>query len=73
MESHKRAIAKAITYRALGSFVTFAIALVLAGEVRLALGIGIADTLCKIFAFYIHERLWNHIGFGRSKAADYQI
>ena len=73
MESHKRAIAKAITYRALGSFVTFAIALILAGELRLALGIGAADTLFKIFAFYVHERLWNNIGFGRPKAVDYHI
>ncbi len=73
METHRRAIAKAVTYRLLGSFVTFLIALALAGELRLAVGIGIADTVLKIFAFYIHERLWNFIGFGRQKPLDYEI
>jgi len=73
MESHKRAIAKAVSYRMLGSFVTFVIAFALAGEMKLAVGIGIADTICKIFAFYAHERLWNKIGFGREKKPEYNI
>jgi uncharacterized membrane protein len=67
METHKRAIAKAVSYRLLGSFVTFVIALVVAREIRVAIGIGAADTLLKIFAFYFHERIWNNISFGRGE------
>lgn len=73
MESHKRTIAKAVSYRLFGSFVTFVIAFTLAGEVKLALGIGIADTVCKLFAFYFHERVWNKIHFGREKKPEYNI
>jgi len=73
LETHVRAIAKAISYRLFGSFVTFAIVFIVAREIKLAVGIGVADTVLKIFAFYFHERLWNKIKFGKTKPPEYQI
>ncbi len=73
MESHLRSIAKAITWRTGGTFVTFAIAWVLTRRVDLAAQIGLADTLVKIGAFYCHERIWNRLNFGKQKPPEYQI
>jgi len=73
MESHYRSIAKAITWRVGGSLVTFVVAWILSRDISLSAGIGLLDTGIKIGAFYVHERLWNRISFGKSKSPEYQI
>ncbi|MFA6424755.1 MAG: DUF2061 domain-containing protein [Phycisphaerae bacterium] len=73
MESHLRAITKAVSYRIWGSLTTFLITLAISKELKLAIGIGIIDPFVKIFLFYAHERIWNKIKFGRVKTPEYQI
>ena len=73
MESHSRSIAKAVTWRAGGTVVTFAVAWLLTGRPTLSIGIGLLDSAIKIGAFYIHERLWNRVSFGKLKPPEYQI
>ena len=73
MESHYRSIVKAITWRAGGTVVTFAVVWILTRELPLAIGIGLLDTVIKIGAFYAHERLWNRISFGKQRPPEYQI
>ncbi|MHC4483439.1 MAG: DUF2061 domain-containing protein [Planctomycetota bacterium] len=73
MESHYRSIAKAITWRMGGTLVTFAVAWVVTRELPLAAGIGLLDTVIKIGAFYIHERIWNRLSFGKQEPPEYQI
>ena len=65
MESHFRSITKAITWRVGGTAVTFVIAWILTRKFELAAQIGILDTAVKIGAFYVHERVWNSLQFGR--------
>jgi uncharacterized membrane protein len=73
METHARSIAKAVSYRLLGSMVTFTVVWVMTKKLELAAGIGILDTLLKVGAFYFHERLWHRIPFGKIKPPEYQI
>jgi len=73
VESHIRSIAKAITWRAGGTIVTFTVAWILTKELELAARIGILDTIVKIGAFYSHERIWNRLNFGKHKPPEYQI
>ncbi len=73
IESHLRSIAKAMTWRAGGTIVTFAVAFLLLRSIELAVQIGLLDTLVKIGAFYFHERLWNRLSFGKKKPPEYQI
>jgi uncharacterized membrane protein len=73
METHARSIVKAVSYRCLGSLVTFAVVFVMTRRLELAAGIGVLDTVLKIGAFYIHERLWHRISFGKIKPPEYQI
>ena len=73
MESHKRSIAKAVSYRFFGSLITAGIALVLIGELDVALGIGFLDAVAKMTAYFLHERVWARIRWGLPKRPDYEI
>lgn len=73
METHFRSIIRAISWRAGGTIVTFIVVWVLAGSLDLAVRIGVLDTVIKIGAFYVHERLWNRLSFGKLKPPEYQI
>ena len=73
MESHYRSIAKAITWRAGGTVVTFVVAWILTQKLELAAQIGVLDTTIKIGAFYVHERIWNRLNFGKKKPPEYEI
>ena len=56
--SHKRHIAKAITWRIIGSLDTMLIAWVISGDSRTGLTIGLVETATKLLLYYLHERLW---------------
>ena len=73
MDSKLRSAVKTISYRIGGIFVTGTIAWILTGNPLTALQIGLADTLAKLVVFYLHERAWNKISFGRLKPPEYQI
>jgi len=73
-DSHIRSIAKAISYRFLGSITTAGIFFVFTGRGTLSLQAGALDMVLKIAVYFVHERIWNHINFGRaSKAPEYEI
>lgn len=73
MESHSRSIAKAASYRLLGSACTGLIAYLLTGSRTIFLQAGALDVILKIAAYFIHERLWDRINFGRVKPPEYEI
>ena len=74
LESHRRSIVKAMTWRIFATFVTMSVVYIFTREMALAAGIGLVDTLIKIFVYYSHERLWERIQFGRKKIKeDYMI
>ena len=73
MESHKRSIAKAASYRFFGSLITAGIALLFTGRVDVAVGIGALDAAAKITAYFLHERIWARIRWGMPKRPDYEI
>jgi uncharacterized membrane protein len=75
MESHARSIAKALSYRILGSACTAAICYAVSGRAALSLGAGGVDMVAKLGLYFLHERVWDRIGFGREKAhvPEYEI
>ena len=70
MESHKRSIVKAVTWRVVAVLITFLVAYFFTRELVLATSIGLADAAIKIFVYYSHERVWDRIDFGRRKKAE---
>ena len=74
-EKHYRSIVKAISWRATGTVDTVVISFLITGHLRWALSIGFVELFTKVALYYMHERIWNRISFGRVKEArgDYQI
>lgn len=70
MDSHKRSILKALSYRFMGVIVTSSVAWMFTGKPMIAFGIGLLDSALKFFGYYLHERMWNSIEFGRKKSSD---
>ncbi|MBR1206643.1 MULTISPECIES: DUF2061 domain-containing protein [unclassified Bradyrhizobium] len=64
-ESHTRSILKAISWRTLGTLDTFAISWFMTGEVSLAGSIAGLEIVTKIAWYYVHERVWAVVPFGR--------
>jgi len=73
METNTRSLAKAVSYRVLGSACTAAICLVLTGRPGLSAGVGALDMFAKIGLYFLHERIWERINFGRAKPPEYEI
>jgi adenylylsulfate kinase len=73
MDTNVRSIAKAVSYRILGSVSTAIIYFAFSGRAKEAAGVGVVDLFVKIGLYYFHERLWNHITFGRQRPPEYEI
>jgi uncharacterized membrane protein len=72
IEKPHRSVAKALSWRITGTIDTILVSLVVTGKVKVALSIGFVELFTKICLYYIHERAWNKINFGRAKM-DYEI
>lgn len=68
MDKHARSVAKAISWRATGTVDTFLISFVLSGSLKLAGGIASVEVVTKMVLYYVHERVWTKIGWGRAHA-----
>jgi adenylylsulfate kinase len=64
-ESKKRSITKAITWRILATVTTMALVFLFTGEWVLTVGVGLLDMLIKLLAYYVHERAWLRVRWGR--------
>lgn len=52
-------ILKTITYRILGTSVTFGIGFISTGNLNVAVALGFSDLILKPLVYFIHERLWH--------------
>ncbi|MDX8456511.1 DUF2061 domain-containing protein [Mesorhizobium sp. VK9D] len=67
MDTHSRSFAKALSWRATGTIDTMIISLVVTGSIKLAAAIGGTEVVTKSLLFYLHERAWLKIPYGRNK------
>lgn len=72
-EKHYRSIVKSLSWRATGTLDTIVVSYFVTGKIKLALSIGLVELFTKIGLYYLHERVWNRIPFGRIKEKDYEI
>jgi len=73
-EKPYRSIVKAISWRATGTVDTIVISFLITGQPTWALKIGFVELFTKIALYYVHERAWNKLSFGRVKPKeDYTI
>ena len=68
-ESHARSVAKAASWRVVGTLDTFIWSLIITGKPFNAGAIASMETVTKIGLFYVHERVWHILPWGRESRA----
>ena len=66
IDSNNRSIAKTISWRLTGSFSTFMISYLILGSFSIAGSIAIVQIIANTILYYLHERVWNKIDWGRT-------
>lgn len=61
-----RSLAKAVSWRVTGTVDTFIISWLITGQVLLASGIALTEIMTKVILFWLHERVWNNVLWGRN-------
>lgn len=60
--SYKRHLAKTITWRLIGTLDTIVLSWVITGNPLTGLKIGGSELITKMLLYYLHERIWIHLG-----------
>ena len=67
-DSHARSVAKALSWRILGTVATSMIVFVFTRRWGLSLFVGGMEFVSKIGLFWLHERVWDRLSYGREAA-----
>jgi uncharacterized membrane protein len=67
MIKRKRHIAKAITWRIIGTLDTVLVGWLVSGDIAVGASIGGLELLTKTLLYYFHERAWYRSRFGVEK------
>lgn len=65
-ETRIRSIVKAISWRFIATLTTIIIVFIFTGNIILSVGIGFFELLSKLILYYLHERVWNIINWGKN-------
>lgn len=68
-DHHHRSLIKAVSWRVTGTMDTLLISFLITGKLKWALSISGVELFTKIGLYYIHERIWNKLSFGRGPEA----
>ncbi len=68
MDSTKRTIAKAVSWQTLGIFSMTLLGYINIGSFLAALSLAVSASLTSFFVFFLHEKVWNRIRWGRSSS-----
>jgi uncharacterized membrane protein len=64
-DTNKRSLIKTISWRLTGSGATFLISYIILGNFAIAGSIAVIQLISNTILYYIHERIWNRINWGR--------
>jgi uncharacterized membrane protein len=65
-DKHYRSLVKAISWRTTGTVDTMIVSYLVTGKFKIALTISGVELFTKIFLYYVHERVWEKLSFGRA-------
>ena len=65
MDSIVRSLVKTISWRLTGTFCTFLISFIILGDITTSSTIALIQLIFNTIMFYIHERIWNIIKWGK--------
>jgi uncharacterized membrane protein len=64
-DSQLRSIVKTLCWRVTGSGATFLISWLISGSWTVAGSIAVIQIMANTVLYYLHERAWNHVTWGR--------
>ncbi len=64
-ESRRRSVVKAVSWRITATLTTILIVFFFTENVAVSLAIGVIEGMAKVLWYYMHERLWERIPWGR--------
>jgi uncharacterized membrane protein len=64
-EKPLRSVVKALSWRFIGTADTLLVSYFVTGTIGLAASIASIDFLTKLLLYFFHERIWNHIKWGK--------
>ena len=64
-EKPLRSIVKSISWRTVGTIDTILISWIITGKLTLAVSIGSVELVTKVVLYFLHERAWNQIKWGK--------
>jgi len=64
-ESKQRSIYKTVSWRLLATITTAILVYLFTGKIEIAAAIGAIEIIIKIILYFIHERAWNTIHYGK--------
>lgn len=66
MDTNTRSLVKTVTWRLTGSGATFSISWLISGDIAIAGTIAVIQIVANTVLYYVHERIWNTVKWGRS-------
>jgi uncharacterized membrane protein len=66
-DTKARSLVKGISWRVIGTIDTFLLAYLFTGQIKTAGPIALIEVMTKVILYFAHERIWNQVGWGRSK------
>jgi uncharacterized membrane protein len=64
-EKPLRSIVKSLSWRTVGTIDTILISWIITGKMTLAVSIGSVELVTKVVLYFLHERAWNQIKWGK--------
>jgi uncharacterized membrane protein len=65
MEKPIRSFMKAVSWRIVATLTTIILVFIFTGNIAISSGVGFIELFVKIAVYYLHERFWNLLNFGR--------
>lgn len=72
-ETHIRSILKTLSYRFWMSSTTVVLVYIVTGAFKIALTVGGLEVIAKIILYFIHERSWDKIRFGKKEIPSFVL
>lgn len=66
-ETKSRSIIKTISWRILATLTTIILVYIFIGDVSVALSVGGIEVFLKMLVYFLHERMWSRIKFGKKQ------
>ena len=69
-ETRRRSLAKAVSWRFLGTIDTIVLAYLFTGNLKVSTAIGLTEVGTKLVLYFLHERAWARVGRGLPSAPE---